>query len=482
MATFAKLVLFLSAAPLLLGQAAPAELDAHARAAQMAESRGDFKTAAREYGAIAESLPENAEVQSNLGVALYFEDDKRSALRVFRKAIALNPGLFAPHLFSGLAWYRLSNPDAAVPELETAVHLNGNDVLARTWLGYAYIGQYRYGKAIEELRAASGIAPGDIDIWYALGQAYLQAGNEATANLMATAPDGGRAWQLAGEQFELQGDRHRALKMFLGAYQRRPDLTELHAEIIKLGGAVPANSIPVQAGKPVEDELYRSAHRDERSARTAFQKVSALAPDSYRAHQIMAQAYKAERHYEQSNKEYERVLELKPNLPGIHEAIGKNLILTGRVPEAVEQFQAELEIQPQSSTAYMNMGNALLLMQREEDAEKMLQRSLRLDRPPAETYKLLGKIELYRQNNAATIDALTKYVEMNPGDSDAYFMLSRAYRAIGNKAEMNRMLDLYKKTSQDVKERNQAERSERPLLQHSQPANRTSVAGGAPPN
>ena len=101
-------------------------------------------TAVREYEYLTRQLPRSAEMQSNLGVALYFDHQWERAIAVFRKAIALNPNLLAPHLFTGLAWYQLAKPDAAVSELETAVRLHASDVIAHTWLGYAYVAQSRY--------------------------------------------------------------------------------------------------------------------------------------------------------------------------------------------------------------------------------------------------------------------------------------------------------------------------------------------------
>ena len=135
----------------------------HAEAAQAAEKRGDFLTAAHEYEYLAHQLPRNAEIESNLGVALYFDHQWERAIAAFRKAITLNPDLLAPHLFSGLAWYQLSRPDAAVPELETAVRLRDSDVIARTWLGYAYTSQSRYDAAAKQFESVCRMAPDNID-------------------------------------------------------------------------------------------------------------------------------------------------------------------------------------------------------------------------------------------------------------------------------------------------------------------------------
>ncbi len=483
MAILAAILIVLAsmAMPLVAQTASDSEsIAAHARAAQEAEQRDDFKTAVREDEQLVKLLPGNAEVESNLGVALYFAGDKQKAIQVLRKAILLNPALFAPHLFSGLAWYSLSNPDAAVPELEKAVQLNGSDVIARTWLGYAYTDLGHYEAAIQEFQAVRQLNPDNIDALYALGQAYLEIGQQATRKLLAFAPDGGRAWQLAGEQFQLQGNHKQALEDFEQASQRRPDIAELHTVIARMGGTSTAAPVPRHGGNAREDELYRQAHDAEQKSRAAFERVVQIAPDSYRAHQIMAESYSAQQQYDQSNAEYEKVLALKPTLPGIHEAIGKNLLRQGKAPEALKQFQAQIQNEPDSAMAYMNAGNVLLLMHDENDAEKMLRRSLELNRPPSETYKLLAKIDLYRENYPSAIRLLTKYVAMSPGDSDGYYMLSRAYRATGNQAEMNRMLALYKQTSIDAKNRRKAEKELQPLdTSGRKPGETTNLAGKA---
>ena len=141
------------------------QVAAHARAAQQAERRNDFHTAVFEYGKVAKLLPQSVEMQSNLGVALYFDHDLARSIAVFRRAITLNPKLFTPHLFSGLASYRLSNPDAAVPELEKA-RINPSDAVAHTWLGYAYIAQFRYDEAAKEFETACRLAPDNANGWY----------------------------------------------------------------------------------------------------------------------------------------------------------------------------------------------------------------------------------------------------------------------------------------------------------------------------
>ncbi len=458
MTDVAKLILLASIAMPLGAQAVPEQAAAHAQAAQDAERRNDFPAAVREYEYVTAHLPQSAEMQSNLGVALYFNNELTRAIAVFQKATALNRELVAPHLFSGLAWYRLSNPHAAVPELEQAVHIDPVDVLAHTWLGYAYSAQLRYSLALKEFQAACRLDPGNVDVWYALGQTYLKIGKAATLDLLAIAPDGGRTWQLAGEQSELQGNRRQALQNFKGALARRPDIPELRVKIAELGGPVTAAAAAPRSENPREDDLYRQAHEAEQKSRAAFERVVQIAPDSYRAHQIMAEALSAQQRQDEAIEEYRTVLKLKPDLPDIHQAIGNIRLESGKLSEALNEFDSELQIQPESTMALTNVAKVLILLGGDDRAEQMLTKALRMHRPPPDAYRLLGKLDLRRNQYRSAVNVLTHYISMRGNDSSAYYLLSQAYRGLGDIEAMHRALALYEKTSQNAKARSRAQR------------------------
>jgi tetratricopeptide (TPR) repeat protein len=452
-----KLILAASMAVPVFAQTPADDLAAHAERAQQAERQGDFSTAVREYQFLARRLPRNAELQSNLGVALYFNHQWEQAIAVFHKALTLNANLLAPHLFTGLAWYQLSRPDAAVPELETAVHLRSSDVLARTWLGYAYLAQSRYEAATKQFQEVTRLAPDNIDAWYALGQAWLEIGRRRTIALLKAAPNGGRAWQLAGEQLQLQGDRNKALADFEQANVRRPDIPELRSAVESLGGKPATTAVTETSGNAQEDALYTEAHEAEEKSHAAFEHVLSAAPDSYRAHQIMADAYVLQQQDDKAIAEYRTVLQLKPDLLGIHEAIGSALLRSGKSADALTEFQAELKLQPRSASVNTLLGQTLLLLGRNDEAEKSLRNALLMDRPPADAYRLLGKLELHRNNYQAAVADLNRYLAAVKSDATAWYLLSRAYRGLGDKQQMDRALSQFAKISEDAKARTQAQ-------------------------
>jgi tetratricopeptide (TPR) repeat protein len=447
--------------PRLWSQSAQEQAAAHAHAAQPAEAQNDFPAAVHEYETVVKMLPGNAEMESNLGVALYFAGDKARTLTVMQKALAGNPNLFVPHLFSGLAYFQLSQPDKAARELERAVHINDSDATAHLWLGYVYSAQSRDEAALAEFEAASKLQPDNIDAWYGAGQSYMKIGEAATEKLFSVAGDGGRAWQLAGEQYQLRGDRDKAVSMFEGALERRPDLVELHQTIAQMGGTIPAASTRElsESQRALEDRLYKEAHESEKHAEAAFSRIGELAPDSYRAHQVMADSLSAQQRSEDAIKEYRAALALKPDLPNLHAAIGNNYLRLSQPDEALAEFKAELALQPNSSSACEAVGRVLTLQGKYDEAGEMLDRALRLDRPPIEAYRLMGKVDVNQKDFKNAIAVLSHYTAAMPEDSAGWYLLAAAYRGNGEPAKVQEAINAYKRTSTDVKERERARRA-----------------------
>ena len=439
-------------------QANEEELTSHARAAKAAEERGDYSSAIREYRSLSRLLPGNAQIRANLGIALYLNGDLSEALAEFQSASKIAPDLFTPHLFSGLAWFRLSEPNRAEGELIRAIRINPSDPVAHLWLGYVYMALSKADLAVEELKSTLAAQPGNIDALYTLGKAYLELGRLETEKLLQLAPDGGRAWQLAAEQCLVRGDQSKALEFYEGAYRRRPDVLEIWQALENLKGSPPAPSgghVPI-AG---EDDRFQKAREFQSLSREALEKLGRMAPESYRAHEVMADAFAAQQKNESAIAEYLAVLKLKPDLPTIHQAIGSALFRTGKVAEAIAELEAEVKIQPRSATVHVELARALLVAGKTDTAEKELLAASRLPNPPAAAFKLLGKISLERKNYTEAIVQLERYTQSAPKDSSAHYLLSRAYRSAGNRTAADREIALSRALSIDAKNRTAAQQA-----------------------
>jgi tetratricopeptide (TPR) repeat protein len=455
-AGFVALLLVASALH-LPGQATSDDLAECQQIAQHAEERGDFGTAVREYERLANRLPRSPEVQSNLGVALYFHHDYGKAAAAFRRSIALKESLYAPHLFLGLTLAKLSHPAAAAAELKKAVAINGTDPVAHMSLGSEYTDISQFEAAIAQFKIAAQEKPEDPDIWYALGQSYLDLGNEETTRLVRLAPDGGRVWQLAGEQFEARGNSGKALELYIGAFKRRPDLEDLRTKIIALGGQPPAAKPEVSGTRALEDEIYARIKGDAALTRNAFERVALIAPDSSRAHQILANSYAAADRFEEAIKEYQMVLQRAPELPGTHAALCDALSRVGQISEAIKECEAEIALAPFNAEAYTGAARVLLLAHEDEQAENLLDKALTLESPPAFVYKLLGKLSLDQKKYRRAREMLSKYLSTETMDASAYYLLARACRFTGDQQCMDQAIAAFKRTSDAAKNTNEVQ-------------------------
>ena len=447
-------LLLVASAMRLPGQATSDDLAECQQTAQRAEEHGDFGTAVQEYEQLAKWLPHSPEVQSNLGVALYFHDDYGKAAEAFRRSLALKENLYTPHLFLGLTLAKLSQPAAAATELKKAVAINGADPMAHMWLGYEYTDISQFEAAIAQFKIAAQEKPDDLDIWYALGQSYLGLGNEETARLVRLAPDSGRVWQLAGEQFETQGNSGKALELYIGAFKRRPDLDDLRARIIALGGKPPAEKHEVSATRAREDQIYARIKKDETLTRNAFERVALIDPDSSRAHQVLANSYAAAGRFDDAIREYQMVLQRAPELPGIHVALCDALSRIGQLQEAIKECEAEIAIAPFNSEAYADAARVLLLAHEDEQAENLLDKALTLESPPAFVYKLLGKLYLDQKKYRQAHDMLSRYLSTETTDASAYYLQARACRFSGAQQCMDQAIAAFKRTSDAAKNTN----------------------------
>ena len=407
----------------------------HVSAAQQAEARQDCHTAAAEFGQAARLMPVSGELRSNVGVALYCDDQLAAAVSSFQAALKLNQELAAPHLFLGFASYRLGDPATATRELQMFLERKPDDQVAHLWLGYALVAQHRYLDASSQFEEVRHAEPTNLDAEYALGQTYLEIGREKARQLEALAPDGSRVLQLAGEQYQLLGDTARAETAFQQSRARS-------AEAVSSAGSLAK-----------QDALYREAHDAEALSQEAFHALVTQAPESYRAHQITADTLLLQQNETGALAEYRIVAVLDPKLPEIHEAIANCLMEEAHFAEAVAELHLEEQLQPQSSRVAMDLGRAELAMGDDRGAVQSLQQALDRREPPPETYLLLGRAGLRTGDATAAVRSLLRYLAAKPDSAAAYYLLAKAYRIQGDKEASSRALIAYQRLSQETLQR-----------------------------
>lgn len=162
-----------------------------------------------------ELVPDHFDAVFSLARALFGDGDLRNAAFYFRKAVDLRPGDLQARFFLATSLEDLGETGAALKEyrsivaadpenvngnlglgvlliktegdrsaeglnsLRKVIELNGRNYEARITLGKALIGRKQLEEAIEHLKVAAELAPGNPEPFYQLALAYRRTGNKA---------------------------------------------------------------------------------------------------------------------------------------------------------------------------------------------------------------------------------------------------------------------------------------------------------------
>jgi predicted Zn-dependent protease len=207
----------------------PAEFESLLAAAQQAQAKGDFETAADSYRKAAALHPEIAELQTNLGLMCYQTANDQEAMAAFLQAVRLKPGLFVPNLFLGIEYLKLKKFDEAIPYLKRAVLIKPADPQAQSALGQAYTSTGKTRLAIAaHLRGAQANAE-NADSWFHLGVAYLEQVEADARILLARHKNSGYLHALVADTFAEQRSFIQAAEAYKAALTSPPYPVGTHA-------------------------------------------------------------------------------------------------------------------------------------------------------------------------------------------------------------------------------------------------------------
>jgi len=154
-------------------------------------------------------------------------------------------------------------------------------------------------------------------------------------------------------------------------------------------------------------------------------------PNSWRVHQVLAQAdAEADRH-DEAIAEYLAAIKLAPNQPGLHEELATECRRAGKIDDAEAAFQRELEIDPHNTLAQYKLGT--LEVERGDGAKgkALLEAARQQDPGLKEADCYLGRAEVELGNDAAAPQALKRAVATASDPEvieQAWYQLGMIYR------------------------------------------------------
>jgi tetratricopeptide (TPR) repeat protein len=169
-----------------LATAAPQSIAAHKLNAEALEMQGKWDEAQREYEAMIEKEPNTSGLHFLLGRSLLSRPDAnaKTAERAkveFQKELEIDPKNAAARYVLGELASKDENWDEAITQFSEAAKLDPNFAEAYLGWGYTLVTVKRYKEAIDPLRVAEQLTPGNPAIHYSLGTALLRSGQKEAA-------------------------------------------------------------------------------------------------------------------------------------------------------------------------------------------------------------------------------------------------------------------------------------------------------------
>jgi predicted CXXCH cytochrome family protein len=130
---------------------------------------------------ILERAPSQPMALAWLGLARGGLDQKKEAIALLRRAVALAPDRSGLHVHLGLALLRDGNEDAAIAELERATTLRPNLAAAWLHLGAIHARRHETAAAILAYRRTLALEPTDTRAYLGLGRALIASGDRDAA-------------------------------------------------------------------------------------------------------------------------------------------------------------------------------------------------------------------------------------------------------------------------------------------------------------
>lgn len=399
----------------------------HFRAALQAQRSGRFDVAASEYQEAIRLDPELAEAYANLGLVDYLQSKFKESSEALAQASHLKPGLRGVDLFLGMDYVRLNLPKRAIPYLDRAAKDDPANRQARLSLGTALWNAGETSASLQELRETARLFPTDIDVLYALGEAYQKSASFQLEKLPSQ-----------DAQMLQKGERPSWTKpdaASSGACRQawddfdRKDYSAAESSLTAFLAANPASL----------EARYLLARTYEQLSLGVLSRMFQADSNSYRVHQLLGRIDEDRWQNEKALAEFRTVEQMRPALPGIHLAIGEVLWREGKLDPALAEFAAEIKLSPYDSRAFAEAGTILVKQHKSTQAIPYLTKALQLQPDQSLLHKQLGIAYYQQKKYARAIEELEKAAPRD-GDGSVHFLLGAAYRDSGHleqaKAEM----------------------------------------------
>ena len=356
--------------------------------------------------------PETVQVYLDLGATLARKGDMAGAKEAFEAGLGVSAGNRDLLYNAAVVSLRLDDPSTAVSHITAAIEANGEaaDLLQVQAGGLARLEQHE--QALSALRKAERLEPKSARIQFALGNQLHRLGRlkeavvafEKAAKLDPSQTRAlynlGAVWVEMGRYPDAKKAYEKALKPFTDALAKGQSIDPIHAVAYSNLGAA-----------------YSQLKDWNRAAQT-YQLASQVDPALADAQLNLGFAYFQLEKWDQAARAYERAVSLDENLSLAYVQLGEIRHREGKCDQAVDWFERGLpKLQANERMRAMEgLARCYTAMGRVADAEQVFRQVLAEAPSDPEVLKEFGSVLRRRGRNEEAREALTRSLELRPGD------------------------------------------------------------------
>lgn len=437
--------------------------------------RDDLDMARRLTARLSQEYRTSAWAQRLAGDVLADRNLWNDAVRAYRQALTSEPAQPDLHARVGTAYLRQSKLEDAEAEFRRELELDPGNEPALLGLAEVELARGRARAALEDiskvcekfpafLARQSDFAPAQLTPEQARQTiAELEGAPDSPArhvllsSLYSVAGDMGKArderaafqlqleaWQEANSKPKnanreaCAARQHRACADFLQSQNRLSlkDNLLLGKSSLALGQderAADAFAAALAPERKNPEAMYWLDQAYMKLSDRCFTELVASFPDSWRAHQLRAEAYQLRQAEARAIEEYQIAVRLKPDAGELHEALGEIYLSKNLLAEARPKLERAVQLNPAGARSLYLLGRLLVLQHEPARAVPYLERALRYEPNLLEARANLGRAYLRAGKPALAVPELEKSLGIDHY-GDLHYLLYQAYHSLGKDA------------------------------------------------
>jgi Tfp pilus assembly protein PilF len=197
------------------------------------------------------------------------------------------------------------------------------------------------------------------------------------------------------------------------------------------------------------EALYFLAHVSTGLSQVEHQRLFAMAPNSARVHQILAESYRVQENLPKAEEEYQAALQADPSLVEVLNVLGDMKRYQFKFEEAIAYYSRAANIRPRDYDSAYGLGASQLYLQKPDVAVEHFQNALSIDPRSAAARLALGDSLLRLKQFKSAAKELESAIQIDPKMRQAYTLLGKTYQQMGQTAKAKEAFAVAQKLIQE---------------------------------